>query len=307
MKIPVKATADLSDPQKQIITLLENDESFEKLVWITRGILGIKPEDLEIKTSMPPRLKTSYQNAWDKRPNFPEYSTIATYIDELATISEKSDNPLEEMKRLTKTKKGEEIIDDKFAAIEKFISVKQDIVTKILNKYQGISRSWEQPISTFIEYGQMYVQDSIEPVVIHFSTQTLRRYKATPYIDNPKVAKYRKRAQPVGIHLTLTGRISKNRFQQWVENNWNEIEELMNEVELSGNWEPQIRELSRFQEIHKQRQKKTKYSKMAQEYSEREDLSTDDYDALIDEPRLMKDHSRFKSYIKKLKTSQKVT
>src|SRR3972149_10178555 len=102
MKIKISSDIALTDSQKQIVALLELDEEFEKLIWLARGLLGIKPEDLEVKATISQKNKGLYQEAWGKRPKLPTYSTIKSYINELANIgdalNEKLNQPIQTVK-----------------------------------------------------------------------------------------------------------------------------------------------------------------------------------------------------------------
>ena len=102
MKIKISSDIELSDSQKQIISLLELDEEFEKLVWLARGILGIKPEDLEAEAKIPQKYKSVYHEAWTKRPKLPAYSTIKSYINELADKGDALDEELNQPIKIVK-------------------------------------------------------------------------------------------------------------------------------------------------------------------------------------------------------------
>jgi hypothetical protein len=296
MKIYIESKTKLSNEHKNIIKLLELDSDFEKMVWKARGILGVKPEELEVKTKLTSEIKALYLDALSKRPQKPTFQQLNDYFDYLDESGKKD---FGELKRLANNPKDAEKFDLMDKKAGEFFHLLHYQASQVMNQYASLPRSWEHTIEWFLVSGKLYLND-IEPIVLHFDASTVRNLKKIPYPSEEDNKQYYK--NPAGIKITLTGKVSRNTFDRWLDKHWKKIETLMERVKLPDTWEPDIQSIDSDIKLMKKAKKKT-YGAISDKLTKD---STNAKSSYYDETYYAKKVYRLKKYILRLKTGQKV-
>jgi len=298
MKITIVSKNKLTSEHKNIIKLLELDDDFERLVWQARVALGVQPIELEVTPKLKTEIVLLYQKALNKRPQKPNYNQLNEYFDYLEESGKKT---FRELIELGEDKENIEKFErmDKMAG--EYFELLSGETSKIMNQYASLPRSWEHAIERFLLSGELYLEEEIEPIVLHFDIHTVRNLKKIPYPSEEDNKKYYK--NPVGLQITLTGKVSRRTIDKWLDEHWKEIETLMQRIDLPEHWSANIRTIDFYKQLGRMKNKgKKSYGELADDLS-----STDKNENTYDETSLSKGHSRLKKYILRLKTGQKVT
>ena len=287
MRIRIVSDKPISKRHKNIVKLLELDEDFEKAVWEARGRLGIKPEELEIPLPSKGDVQKVYQTALTQRPL--DKPTHQDFIDCEVYFKK----PLAQKLEDAKTQEGRNKYKTMKRIRKEFSEILNEEATKLVSKYKSLPRTWIQFFKLFILTNKLYIEEQIGPIKLHFDPYVFQ--KPDKVFLEPKY-----NIKPPSVNIAITAMVSKNTVISWIIKHWDEIELLLNEAELPGNWEPDIESIDTDKKLLKKNRKK-KLGEISDDITSKDENAKKSY---YDETYLAKKAYRLRKYILKLKTGQ---